>query len=889
MKRGTDVRLARWTRDLGTPRVLSAAPAAALFLVPLVMWTGFTGRRMSLGGDAGLLFFYDPWAWLTHSSTTAVSTGLSGYNAQSQFVPFCLVLRLFQTTGLNVQGVAFGSLLAMAYLGTRATCLELMTDRSMNSYCAAAAAGAVCVSAPLVAEAQLSAVLPRVLWLGLLPVLAALVLQHQRAGGPGRAVAAAVLIAVLAPAVTDVPGTIPALLTLTALVLAAWLTRTAHFHMGRVLAMGGAAVVVNVFWLVPQLLTLSQGGDQVSSATSAGGIKDAVTIVRSVAPPQSALDVAGLRQGAEFLRAFGSIDQRTEQWPRSLFPLGYLPVALVIAALVLARTQRRLLGCLAILTFTLLYLETLRVLPGGVALYVFLTQHVPGWTAVRNFYGVWPLAFVFSLSTATGLALRALSGSLLIGRLSAKLTAFAAVVLAIVLVVFDLPFYRGQVLALPYSSSIAPSRVVGALPPQFQHVLDYLAAAPPGNVLSLPLLSPAWTAVTDSPGSDLYLGISPVSYLTGRSDYDGIDSFGSALDPALKDAIRSDVASSHLRGLATVLGTVGVRYVVVNTSLTAASGYFGLQAAPDRDTEQSQTNDFTTAYAPTLLASFGPWQVRRLSVPVARAPVDIVTLPLPESANRPLSALAGPDPLPARHCDSPLTISTGQSGLVEASAGQNLEGCTLGLQLRFVPGWTAQVQGGDRQRGRVAVAGRRAADGSIAFPLPTGLAVGRQVIMGRPGRKAALRVAPGVTLEPGSPPAPLPPTANRCKGSLDVDGAAAHGTTIRATSDLAGCALVLSEAYSSQWQATVTLPDGNRAKLQPGRINRDLLRFDLPALLPRGSTVRIDYAPNHTLETTGVFSGAAAALLVAACPGAALVRRRRSRLAEQALDDLEQT
>jgi len=824
---------------------------------------------MSLGGDASLLFFADPWSWLSHSAVTTLATGITGYNAQTQFVPFCLFLRLFEALGLNTQGVTFGVVLAMGYLGTRATCLELLRSRSSSAYLGSALAGVICVSTPLIAQSQWSALLPRFLWLGLLPVLTCLLLQHQRAGGTWRVALAAALSAIFSPAFLDVPGALPAFAAGVAVITVAWCARIVRVRVGRLLVSATAITVVNAFWLIPNILAVPLKGLQVASATSSGGKQAAVDVATALAPLQRAQDTLGLRQSTTFLRAFDSVQLQADRWPQSFAPLGYVPVILIVLALALARTQRRLLVSLCAVAGLFLYFQTLNILPGGANAYAFLIRHVPGWTAVRNFYATWPLAFVFCLSLSTGVAWGALSS----GPLRAARASFSpsvGIAACIVLIAFGIPFYDGQVFALDYSTTIKYSRAIDGLPRDFAKVIGFLKTAPAGNVLSLPLLQPSWTPATDAPGSDLYLGISPIAYLTGRSDYNGLDSFVTAVVPGLDAAVRGAVNASDTRSLASLAGTLGVRYVVVNTALGASTRYLGLGAAPAPLQEEAETADFIRSFARPVVATFGPWEVHRLDGPVTRGPVELIRLPLPPSATLTLEDIAAAGQVARAQgdpCDLKLEVRRLPTfrGLT-LRARKNLSGCVVTLDAKYETGWSASVVGGDSSGATVRVPGTKDRGGHLAFVLPSNLVTGLRLSVLHKGRATATaRRTAGVALSRVGPPLPPPsPEPPHCAAALSIAGTPALGLTVRPLMTLPSCALVLSEVYSPQWSATLTRAGGGGSvPLRAARINNDLVRFDLPADVHAGDVIRVAYGPNRLLPLYGVLSGGALAVSIA--------------------------
>src|ERR1035438_9709917 len=156
--------------------------AGILFLVPLIFWTGPFGGRMSLGGDASLLFFEYPWTYLVHSMGV-MGNNLTGYNPQVQYVPFLAVLTVLKILDLNVEGIVLGLVLSFAFTGAVRLVATLSGSTNEEVPPQAFLAGAIYVCAPILASIEWTTLLPRVMWLALTPWLIVLVIRHQREGG----------------------------------------------------------------------------------------------------------------------------------------------------------------------------------------------------------------------------------------------------------------------------------------------------------------------------------------------------------------------------------------------------------------------------------------------------------------------------------------------------------------------------------------------------------------------------------------------------------------------------------------------------------------------------------------------------------------------------------
>jgi hypothetical protein len=203
--------------------------------------------------------------------------------------------------------------------------------------------------------------------------------------------------------------------------------------------------------------------------------------------------------------------------------------------------------------------------------------------------------------------------------------------LVVAFIFYDLPFFAGREFRLPYNSQISNTRAVDGLPPSFTSILAKLETLPSGAVLTLPLNDPAYTqvaSVQSDPTSGAYVGISPVFYLTGRSDFDGASSFGSG--PLLSIEIDAALQEGNIASLANTAAFSGVRYVISDggalrfpNNIPYPPTSIGLAI--------SETKEFLSRYASKVLYRSGPYSIRALAssvvVPrVALVPKNSVTL-----------------------------------------------------------------------------------------------------------------------------------------------------------------------------------------------------------------------------------------------------------------------
>jgi len=620
-----------------------ALPTIGFFLIPLLGWTGPFGAKMNLSGDASLLFFEYPTAWLTHTFTSLTNT-VAGYNPQTQYAPFVGLLAALKFVGLNPEGVFLGFILACAYGGTAHLTTVVAGKRDVATQFAGAVGGVVMACAPLLAGVEWTAILPELLWIGLLPIMVVLFVRHQTVGGFGRPLVAALILAVTAPAISDIPGFIPVAIAAVVACAALALAKIYRFHLKRAAGFIGLCVGVGSYWLVPWLVGgLIFHNSTFGLATSSGVKASSVADISLLARQSSVLDALGLRGSLPMAVANSWAQLPEMQWSQRLALLGLVPLLVIagaILSLMVSPKRRPDLSAAIWLTAAaavMAELCTLGVLRGAPTVYAFVVDHVPGLDSLRGFYTVWAIPFVFTTALAVGTWAVVLLSRI---RLSFALATVGLIFVA--MIVYDAPFLKGEIFNQPHSALAPSSKVISGLPPDYWAILTHLAHLPPGAVLTLPLRDTAWSFVPAN-HKDLtggaYLGISPIYYLTGRSEFDGTDSFNNPFDPGLPSAVANDVIDQDLEGLARASGAVGVRYVLIDSAaLQHPQEMTPLIASPAE--EASEFKRFVDQYAPHVIARSGPYTLRTLAAPFQQPRAFLVSSAGPIRAATYVSKLA---------------------------------------------------------------------------------------------------------------------------------------------------------------------------------------------------------------------------------------------------------
>lgn len=596
--------------------LIIVGPTLAFFLVPLLGWTGPFGMKMNLSGDGSLLYFEYPAQWI-HASTGALSNTVSGYNPQVQFVPFVALLDALRSVGLNAEGFVFGSVLALAYFGTASLVCLIHGSWGTRTKLAGALAGVIMVCAPLLADGQWTAILPEIEWIGLLPILLVLFVTHQQRGGHWRPLAAALIFAVAAPGITDLPGFLPVALVAVGVVIVLVIGGTAPFIVKRAAGFVALLVGASAYWVVPWLI----GGFLFHNvtfgyATSAAVRSSSASTLIDLARQSSVRDTIGLRASMPMAVENAWPQLPEMRWSQGLSVIGDIPILLVFAGILRVIVAPRQGGpvrhavLLVLLSALLAELLTLGVIPGAPQAYAAVVDSIPGLTSLRTFYVVWIIPFAFVAALTVGVW-----SALLFEVLRLRKVAAVAAVGFVAMILYDAPFLGGSIFYQPHSATAPSTKVISGLSSSYMAVIDRLQHLPSGGVLTLPLRSTAWSFVPSS-HRDLtggaYLGTSPIYALTGRSEFDGTDSFSNPYDAELPNAIGNDVANQDLEGLARAAGAVGVRYVLIDTAALHHVQEMTPLIAPAFQ-ESVEFTRFVQRFAPKVLLHSGAYELRALA------------------------------------------------------------------------------------------------------------------------------------------------------------------------------------------------------------------------------------------------------------------------------------
>lgn len=605
-------------------------PVLALGLGPPLAWVGAYGPRASVGGDVPNLLYLYPHAFLQHFFPLAGSSGLAESGSLASYWSLALLSQGLDALRLVPQPVVAGAVLASTYAGVYTLTLYLLPrPHSWHARVCAALSGTVAVTAPLIAQTFWVNFLPRLYLLPLAPWLLYAVARFVETGKPRFLLLGSTAIVLGSAGVADIPGSLPVALLLLFLLPTIPAIRVSwRRSIQRVLLFALGCTAASAYWVVPFTVTLLAGGPQVSTATSLAGKVAAIKLATALAPLQSVADLLALRASSPLMHAFSWPQLRFSSWYSTTSPLGYIPLATCALGLAIGAARDHNRGNLrtglyvALLALGTLGFVSLRFPPGSLEAFAFLTLHMPAWVAVRNFYETFAIPYVLTASILVALAYWEFKRVAWF-----RHTVPLAALLILAMLAYDAPLFLGSAFATPYYAASGANRLVPSLPSGYRRIAARILRSGSSPVLSLPLLTPAWTylyARARSGRPVTYIGIAPLYYVYGVEDFVGVASFATPAAPSLPVFLSAAAATGNVAPLATMVHALGVRWVV--TDLGAARQPDFAQLIPQSSAAAALT--YSRAVLRTLravkVASDPPFALYQVPLSGSSFPVSLV-------------------------------------------------------------------------------------------------------------------------------------------------------------------------------------------------------------------------------------------------------------------------
>jgi len=579
---------APWLREDSFPLFTALIPAMLLLILPPLLWaSSIPGNPANVGGDIPNTLFLDPGSFLTHLMSQKIGIGLTGTDTFLPYFSLAVVAFMLNSVGLDSQLVVAGLVLALTYLGVYFLIMSILPRRALwTSRVSAAVGGSVAVLAPLT-QSDFGDWEARLYLFPLVPWLLYVIIQFVRTGRRKYLWAGAVMTIAASAGIADIPGSLPAfvLIVLLLIVLVPHYFTEKWISARRLLSFLAVVVASNAYWILPFAVGLVAGQSQAAYATSGTGQQATLALVAALVPYQQLSNVLQLRISELMMKTFYWTSLSFSSWYQRLSLIGYLPFTITFSGLFVTLFSRdsqkfRRVPILGLFLVSMLMLGfiSLTFPPGARELFDFLTYHLPGWVAVKNFYGTFiiPYVLVVALATATGFYILA-------SLVRRSIAISAGLVLIVLLSIYGAPLFLGDSYRSAYFYASPANRVVSALPAGYTAMVSRIESSGGAPTLSLPLLQPGWTYLIgqESNGAlETYIGIPPLYFLDAVSNYTGVSSFGSSTSPNLQTNVQDSVTSGKAKAFGRVAEMLGVRWILSDLSVVHQVDFQSVDAEP---------------------------------------------------------------------------------------------------------------------------------------------------------------------------------------------------------------------------------------------------------------------------------------------------------------------
>ncbi len=249
-------------------------------------------------------------------------------------------------------------------------------------------------------------------------------------------------------------------------------------------------------------------------------------------------------------------------WYSKILILGYLLIAVVIIAgiRIEKNKQRKGIYVALVINFVLaVYFFTVNIGPWGVDVFLWLSNHIPGFVIFRNMFDKFAYAMAFQWAFL-------ISVSLIVIVKSIKKTMFKEYLLFAIFLIAIInakPFLLREFVNLPYWTSKYSHDGITAFNSDYLDLLKFVKNQDGvGRYLSLPLLTGNSVIVEGEKQKDhYYAGVSPLLLLTGKNDMSGLMSFGEHSNKVFKWLTKKDYDS-----FGQLLQQYNVKYIILSNS-----------------------------------------------------------------------------------------------------------------------------------------------------------------------------------------------------------------------------------------------------------------------------------------------------------------------------------
>ncbi|QQG40418.1 MAG: hypothetical protein HYV37_02495 [Candidatus Levyibacteriota bacterium] len=244
------------------------------------------------------------------------------------------------------------------------------------------------------------------------------------------------------------------------------------------------------------------------------------------------------------------------QWTVFIAPLS------IILGFLISRAREKTFTLIALFFFITTFLQSANITYLGNAMYKMLF-YIPGFSMFRNFPGWFMYVQTFFYALLLGYAF-----FLIFSKLKERIVYISSILIIGVFVFNSWKFISGQILRQPHRGTNNVSTII-QMDPAYEKILSYLRNLPDdGKIFDFPLTEFGYQVV---PGLNrgAYIGPSPISFLTNRSDFAGnpiLDPFSATLHNLIKE--------KNIDGIKRLFGLLNVKYIFYNSDPRAYEEFF---------------------------------------------------------------------------------------------------------------------------------------------------------------------------------------------------------------------------------------------------------------------------------------------------------------------------
>lgn len=186
----------------------------------------------------------------------------------------------------------------------------------------------------------------------------------------------------------------------------------------------------------------------------------------------------------------------------------------VILGFLIHKKRMKALLIIAMFFFITVFLSSANITNVGVEIYRKLF-FIPGFSMFRVFYGQWQWVHAFFYALLFGFTL-----SIVFLKLKQKYVYTFSLLLVVLFTISGWTFINGQVLRTIHQGSKNMTSII-RVNPDFEHVLGFIKALPDdGKIFNFPF-NDFFYQVVPGTNNAAYIGLSPISYLTGKRTFSG--------------------------------------------------------------------------------------------------------------------------------------------------------------------------------------------------------------------------------------------------------------------------------------------------------------------------------------------------------------------------------